>query len=155
MERIGYKEAREIFEYRGGRIYRGGKLVGKEYIDRKSGRIFRRVVYRGKSYMEHHLVWLLEKGIWSSGIINHCDGDSLNNEIGNLEEISRSEKVRRSRIRKDNCSGVSGISWHSRDEVWEVRVDGIYYGREERIEDAKEMLEGIKREGKNINKIKG
>ena len=47
-----------------------------------------------KSYLAHRLVYDCFKGIESSlTVINHKDGNKLNNNIENLEEISRSENT--------------------------------------------------------------
>ena len=43
-------------------------------------------------------------------------------------------------LQKNNNSGVTGVSWHKRDNIWEARITlnkkQIYLGRFENFEDA-------------------
>jgi len=47
----------------------------------------------GKQIKEHHLVWLKHNQLHripTSCVIHHCDGNKLNNSIGNLQLLDRS-----------------------------------------------------------------
>lgn len=43
---------------------------------------------------------------------DHEDRNSLNNQRGNLRQITHSMNIRNSRMRSDNTSGVTGVSRH-------------------------------------------
>ena len=57
----------------------------------------------------------------------------------NLRMATRSEQnlnKRPSKIRKDNTSGVKGISWHKIKNKWQVKYRGRYIGTYDKLEDA-------------------
>jgi len=62
--------------------------------------------------------------------IHHNKNDNRKNE---LRLVSGSKNQMNAILRKDNTSGVKGVCWHSRDEIWEVSIQvnrkHIYLGR--------------------------
>lgn len=69
--------------------------------------------------------------------INHC---KLDNRKCNLRIVNNSQNQMNSSLKSNNKSGVTGVTWHKRDEVWEanITVEGkrIYLGRFNKFEDA-------------------
>lgn len=72
-------------------------------------------------------------------LVNEFDVDHIKTENKfdnrklNLRKASRIENNRNSKLQKNNTSGVTGVHWHSRDNVWEawirVNYEHIYLGR--------------------------
>ena len=59
--------------------------------------------------------------------VDHQDGDPSNNRKSNLRIATTSEN---NANRKSNGkSGVCGVVWHKRDQIWEVSIKDIYIGR--------------------------
>ena len=42
---------------------------------------------KGKQYKAHRVAWLLYYGAWPKDIIDHIDGDKLNNKKSNLRDV--------------------------------------------------------------------
>lgn len=64
----------------------------------------------GKLHKAHHIVWTLFNGCIKDGfIIDHFDGDTQNNRIHNLREVTRKVNMRNLKINSGNTSGVSGV----------------------------------------------
>jgi hypothetical protein len=62
-----------------------------------------------KKFLVHQLVWLLHNREWPTQEIDHINGDTLDNRIENLRQVSRTENLRNKRLYKTNRTGVSGV----------------------------------------------
>src|SRR5210317_1640919 len=87
--------------------------------------------------------------------IDHIDGDRLNNKWGNLRNVNSFENSRNQGNRKDNTSGVRGITLHKPKrgtEKWLARIShknkryslGYFLTKEEAINARKEAEEHFK-----------
>ena len=84
--------------------------------------------YRGSQLFVHRLVWLFETGAWPTALIDHIDGDPLNNRFANLREVdyygnSQNQQAARP---KNKSSQLLGVSWHRRHNKWiaSIKVNG-------------------------------
>lgn len=55
-------------------------------------------------------------------VVDHIDGDGLNNQKSNLRTCTKNENTRNSVKRKDNTSGYKGVSWHKQSRKWVVNI---------------------------------
>lgn len=73
-------------------------------------------------------------------LIDHINGDGLDNRKGNLRSVTVSANTHNRPAPRDNTSGVKGVKWHKGAQKWmaEIRVHGryVYLGVHERLEDA-------------------
>ena len=116
------------FDFEKGEIYwkkrRGGKAkagsrTGYVETDERSGKKYRRMGLGGKEYREHRLLFCFHHRNRFEGFdIDHIDQNSLNNKIENLRAVTKSDNSRNAKQRKDNASGVTGVSWHKVREKW-------------------------------------
>jgi predicted lipoprotein len=55
-------------------------------------------------------------------MLDHIDGNPLNNRIENLRIASRETNLHNSKRRSDNTSGVKGVCFHKQTRKWRARV---------------------------------
>jgi hypothetical protein len=98
------------------------QFPGKKILNNKKG--YYVVKIKGKYYQVNRIVWKLLKGTEPENIIDHIDGDSLNNKIGNLREASNSENSRNVKFNKTNKLGVKGVCQKCNKYQAQISYDG-------------------------------
>lgn len=71
-----------------------------------------------RAVMEAHLGEELPDG----HVVDHIDGDGLNNTLGNLRVATGSQNVCNSRLRSDTRSGFKGVSWDGQTGKWMANI---------------------------------
>ena len=92
----------------------------------------------------HRAVWAIHHGEWPKGVIDHIDGNRVNNRIANLRDVTNAENLRnRHRVRSN--SGVLGVSFCQRAQKYlaSISVSGKprHIGLFVDLEDAKAARE--------------
>lgn len=89
-------------------------------------------------YYFYHNTLILPNG--SIGIVDHINGNGLDNSIINLRLVDSCLNNRNTMMFKNNTSGFKGINWHKNIKKWQVNVKidkkKIYLGSFDNIEDA-------------------
>ena len=137
----------ELFEYRNGELYwkihrgavKAGTIAG--HIDNTG---YKRISINKKLYRNHRLIFLMYIGKLPK-IIDHINGNKLDNRIENLREATHSENLWNQKLARHNTSGAKGVAWHTRDEKWycSIKIGGkqIYLGYYSDFEEAKKVVE--------------
>lgn len=103
-----------------------GKYAGKEAGHTKNGGspnlFYRYLTVRRKRFKAHVLAWVIEYGEWPPGLIDHIDGDGLNNKILNLRISSYVKNGRNMRKASNNTSGVTGVSFLTAEGKWKSSI---------------------------------
>lgn len=83
---------------------------------------YRIITCDGYRYKAHRLAWYLYYGIWPTGVIDHINGDGLDNRICNLRDVELSDNNKNIRKSKKNTSGVIGVSWIRSRQLWQASI---------------------------------
>lgn len=92
-------------------LYNKGKIGACGYKAENNGRLFWRVKFKNKSVQVHRIIWELTYGkIPKYGVIDHIDGNALNNLVSNLKLTTQGDNCKNRGKSKNNTSGVTGVS---------------------------------------------
>ena len=73
-------------------------------------------------------------------VVDHINGDILNNCRDNLRIVTVQENIMNQCINKNNKSGVSGVHWHTNANKWVAKImykyKSIFLGCFDNLEDA-------------------
>jgi len=88
--------------------------VGYRYIALPTGRV-----------PEHRVIWAMVHGEWPD-VIDHIDGDKINNAIFNLRNVTQAVNMKNASKWANNTSGTTGVYWDKRSGCWlaKIKVDG-------------------------------
>lgn len=77
-----------------------------------------------KTIMLHNFI----KTIHGGGLVDHINGDSLDNRKENLRVVTKSQNSMNRKLNKNNRSGIKGVCWSERDKRWvaQIRAGGKY-----------------------------
>jgi len=120
---LHYSEETGIFTWKvsnNNRIKIGDKAG---YKSKRSG--YTQIKINRKLYAAHRLVWLYVNGVLPTKEIDHIDHVRTNNCISNLREVTRQENGRNTKIRSDNHSGITGVSWNKQTFRWQARIHDL------------------------------
>lgn len=84
---------------------------------------YRTVSVNGVHYMAHHLIWYFVTGEWPHGfLVDHRDGNGLNNRWLNLRRATFSQNVCNSKLGRSNTSGFKGVSFDRKSGRWHAQI---------------------------------
>jgi hypothetical protein len=86
-----------------------GKVAGSTrcYPGKPVGAV--KIMLLRKSYTAHRLAWFYVHHEWPKGMIDHINGDPLDNRIANLREATPRQNQFNKRVQKRNRLGVKGV----------------------------------------------
>lgn len=110
---------------------RAKSIFNKKFANKKAGCLrkdgYLCVIISGRRHLSHRVIWVMTYG-FNPEFIDHINGDRSDNRIENLNAVSQKENNRNASMRKDNASGVVGVSWYSRYGKWLVRISNRHVG---------------------------
>lgn len=102
-------------------LHRVGQSAGG--IDTSTG--YRVVGLGGKIHYAHRIAWALHHGAWPD-VIDHINGDKLDNKIENLRSVTQMENAKNARLGRNNSSGANGVGFDKRSNKWRARIMAGY-----------------------------
>jgi hypothetical protein len=111
-------------------FYQGGNLVRKITVaNAKAGAIagspqnkgYVQVYVDGKNFLLHRLVFLFHHG-YMPKMIDHINGNRLDNQIENLREATASQNQQNRKVQYTNLSGFKGAVYHPQKMKWQGRI---------------------------------
>lgn len=93
---------------------------------RTDNRGYWRITVDGCVYLAHQLAWFYVYGAWPEATIDHRDLDKRNNSISNLRLATHSQNRANVPARRNNKSGLKGVTWRQDREMWRANchIDG-------------------------------
>lgn len=109
---------------------RAGKIAGKIAINGKRDNREVVVSYKGDKvkYPLHKLIFLYHRGFVPE-LIDHVDGNYLNNRISNLQELNFQLNTAKATMFSHNTTGYRGVRYRKRDDKYivNIKVDSVGY----------------------------
>lgn len=147
------KIIKDRFEYRDGGLFVKYKYAPGVKVGERAGTAntngYRHIQIKSKLYYEHRLIWLLSKGAWPKGQIDHVNHVICDNRIENLRDVSASlNQQNQIQAQRHNKLGVLGVSWHKQKRKYHARifVNGklLHLGYFARVSEASEAYQNAK-----------
>lgn len=73
-------------------------------------------------YKAHRLAWLYVKGEWPEKGLDHINQNKSDNRIENLRIADQSINMHNAKLKPNNKSGVSGVTWRADRNKWCARI---------------------------------
>jgi len=126
---INQETIKKLFDYSHGKLFWKIKPTYRVKKGQESGTIssdgYRHIGIFGKMYTTHRIIFLYHYGFLPD-CVDHINGNKLDNRIENLRSVTTTQNQYNAKKRKDNISGVKGISWYKRYNKWraQCKVEG-------------------------------
>jgi len=121
---ITREECHELFEYKDGTLYwkesRGSVKTGDE-VGTVSGGGYLQVRINKIKVMVHRVIYFMLTGE-QPATLDHVDGCRTNNRIENLQMVTQSQNLMKSKKYSSNTSGVTGVYLCSSTGRWQARI---------------------------------
>lgn len=99
-----------------GRRVRRGAVAGSFTND------YIRIVIDGKKYRANRLAWFYVKGEWPVEMIDHENGNTIDNRIDNLRAATRSQNNHNRRLNQNSTTGIKGVIYSEKTGQYTARV---------------------------------
>ena len=151
---ITQEQLKNFFEYKDGNLHWKIKKCKNIIIGQIAGSYAPRgnidIMINGKVYKAHRLIFLFHHG-YLPKILDHIDGNPLNNKIENLREATNSQNMCNTKLRANNKSGVKGVMWDKRASKWRTFCTisqkqysaGSYSDLDKAIESVRKLRESL------------
>jgi len=127
--KISYEIVRKYFDYRDDgnliwKIYPGGSGLAMpgDVAGSLSGNGYYVIGFKGKRWKRSRLIWFWHHGYEPENFLDHINQIKTDDRIENLREVTNACNMRNSGNNKGNTSGVKGVYWYKRKDMWSVEL---------------------------------
>jgi len=117
--------AATLFEYREGALYWRVQKANNIKAGDRAGRLkangYREIRFRDRQVGEHRVIWLLLKGVWPTGEIDHINAAPADNRIENLRDVPGWANMQ-NRQRSRGSSRFVGVGRHKQSGKWQATI---------------------------------
>lgn len=107
-----------------------GRIGNCGYLATKNKAKYWRVKFKDKSVWIHRIIWILANGdIPDNFVIDHIDGNSLNNSLSNLRAVPKTINARNTKLKSHNTSGLPNCSIDNGMVRVLIKSDGQIYSK--------------------------
>jgi hypothetical protein len=100
---------------------------------------YKAMMIDGRIYLAHRLAWFYVHGKWPVHMIDHINRVKTDNRIGNLRDVTNSQNLQNTKLKKSNSSGYKGVTFNKKSKKWCARITvnskkihlGYFYTRED------------------------
>ncbi|ABO57506.1 HNH endonuclease [Burkholderia vietnamiensis] len=106
---------------------RGHRVFNTMYAGRTAGHVLKSTGYRLVNLGQygfigvHRIAMAITTGKWAD-VVDHINGDPMDNRISNLRACTKAENGRNRRRNKGNRIGLKGVSSHPNTSRWVARI---------------------------------
>jgi hypothetical protein len=104
------------------KVSRSNRVKVGETVGCKNAAGYLVISVDGKLHYAHRLAWLHVHGRWPAAQLDHINGDQTDNRIANLREATDADNRQNVSIRKDNRTGLIGVTKVRGCERWSARI---------------------------------
>lgn len=108
----------------GGIRYMSTRFLGRPALASKKGRGYLGGMLAGVHIKAHRAAWAYVYGQWPEANIDHINGDTSDNRIDNLRDVSALHNMRNVKRRVDNQSGYTGVHFIEKRQTWVAQIRG-------------------------------
>jgi hypothetical protein len=125
MTHVTQDELKTVFDYKDGYFYWKLSNSNRVKIGEKAGTLrpdkYFAIQVNKKRYLTHRLVYLYHHGVLPE-FLDHINGNSLDNRIENLRPATKHQNNCNAKTRRDNISGIKGVSYYPKTGKWHARI---------------------------------
>lgn len=121
---LGYDIGTGIFTWK---VARTANTKVGDIAGHYSKRNYVRMWLLGDYVFAHRLAWFYVHGRWPVGGLDHINGNSLDNRICNLREVTQAQNLWNAKKSSRNKSGVKGVSYAKAEGNWKASLRAAPY----------------------------
>lgn len=76
----------------------------------------------GRKFLAHRIAWVIAKGEWPDGEIDHINHDRGDNRLVNLRQTTREENSKNLSMSINCPNGATGVYWYARTSRWVAKI---------------------------------
>ena len=99
-----------------------GKFTWKKEAGTITGHGYRYIRVNQKMMLAHRMAWLMFYGTEPDGLVDHINGNRLDNRIVNLRIATYSQNAANAKRHSRNTSGLKGASYMPKKRKWQASI---------------------------------